>query len=720
MKRYFSRLLSHQHPLLRRGLGRLSGLWRPLLRWLLCLLAFVLLLSVGAFFVLNSTAFQNRVLQQAAQMLSDRLLTRVTIDHVNIGFLTQDVRLYGLDVEDRQHRKMLQMDTLSADLRLLRLLQGEVSIRSVRVKGLRALLLKPSGDSAANYQFVIDAFRKEPSADAAPLDSARSKRKLTLAVERGELEHVAVSYNDQHYRLQRLEYRLRQADHHTVAVEHLSRRWVSHTKKGDVDNLLDIGQLAAVYSPAEKQVTLSEARFATDNHQPRKNHGKPHRGAFDAGHLDLLAALQVDIAHADKDSVVAILRSCRAEDCGSGLLVSDLTMRAHVADGIARLRDFRVKMQNTQLRFDTASVQLPSKKTGRRLAFQTSPISGRVVLRDISRPFSPALANFTLPLRLRTTFNGTDEQLHFGGVSVVTDDKKLSIRAHGSITGLRDSRQLAVRFHVDRMTAQAGSKERIISQFPVKKFMMKQLHNLGTIHYRGDFAVLWKREQFEGLLQTACGDARFRFHLDEQNKYVVGNVRTDSFMLGRAMDMPDIGKVVCQASFRFDISKPRTARMRREKGGKLPIGQVDAEVTEARYKKLRVRNTVAHIRSNGAVATGDLAVRGKRMDVMCTFSFTNTSEMRKMKVKPGLKFHDLSDADKAAKAEKRVQRNAEKEARKAEKAARQAAKAEEKAARKAEKQAERAVRKAEKQAEKAARKAARRAEKEARKAADRE
>jgi len=181
---------------------------------------------------------------------------------------------------------------------------------------------------------------------------------------------------------------------------------------------------------------------------------------------------------------------------------------------------------------------------------------------------------------------------------------------------------------------------------------------------------------------------------------------------------------IVRATFKFDISKPRTAIMRRKVGGKLPMGEVYAEVNDAKYKLIHVRNTVVSIKSNGAVAEGDVNIRGKRLDVLCTFSFTNTNEMNKIKIKPKLKFHGLlggkkakreepevSDAElKAARiaqrAEERVARNAEREVLKAQRE-------EERAARKAEKEAAKAAR----QAERDARDAARRAEKEARKAA---
>ena len=172
------------------------------------------------------------------------------------------------------------------------------------------------------------------------------------------------------------------------------------------------------------------------------------------------------------------------------------------------------------------------------------------------------------------------------------------------------------------------------------------------------------------------------------------------------MDMPDIGKIACKANFKFDISKPRTALMRKQKGGKLPIGQVDAEVYEAAYKKVKVRNIVANIKSDGAVADGNLAMKGGRVDVLCSFSFTNTNEMKKTKIKPGIRFHKLSEEDKAVRDERKQQKADEKALRKQQKADEKALRKQQKADEKAAKKAAKAEAKAAKKAEKAARKAA--------------
>lgn len=691
---------------------------KRILKTVLAVVVLVIAVVVGGFFVLNSSAFQDRMLRRATRLLSDKLQTRVHIDSISVGLFRQDVRLYGLDVADRQQRQMLHLDTLSVTMDVVPLLHNKVHINQATVKGVNVLLLKEEGDSVPNYQFALDVFKRDGKRKTKEERDTIKNQKFVLGLYRMHLERVNVTYNDQHYSLGSLNYDRRKEDSHTATIRQLHRTWVSHTRRrGDIDNLLQISMLTVVFTPDKRYLTLEEAHFVTNNHLPRKNKGKPHRGFFDAGHLDVMASMHVTVTNAHKDSLAFSVSKCRARDVGSGLNVDSLRFHAAVDSGVMHLRDVHIALHHTKLHFDRATVQLPNKRKQQALAFQTSPITGKVLLKDIARPFAPVLSNFTLPLTLQTTFSGTNEALHFRNVRVATTDRKLQIRAFGDITNLKDSRQLKVQFHVADMMAQGGIKERIIRQFPVKRFMMEQLNRLGTIHYTGDFRVLWRREEFQGLLKTAAGPVNFNFALDGQNKYVSGFVTTDSFMLGKVMDLPDIGKLDCQARFRFDISKVRTAKMRRIKGGKLPIGEVDAEVREARYKKVKVRNIVATMQSDGALAEGKMTVKGKRVDVLCNFSFTNTSEMNKMKVKPGIRFHKLSDEDKAARDERRQQKKAEKAARREQKKAEKAARREQEAAEKAQRREQKAAEKAARREQKAAEKAARREQKEREKSA---
>ena len=173
-----------------------------------CVVAACLLLMVGTVLVLNTDTFQNKLLKRATSMLSDKLQTRVEIDSISIGLFSQKVNLYGLDIEDLQHRKMFQLDHLAVSVKLLPLLRNEVRITNASIDGIRAQLYKPKPDSAANYQFIIDAFKKDSteSRDKEISKEDKNKKKLTLNLHKLSLSKIDVIYNDQAYKLQSLLY----------------------------------------------------------------------------------------------------------------------------------------------------------------------------------------------------------------------------------------------------------------------------------------------------------------------------------------------------------------------------------------------------------------------------------------------------------------------------------------------------------------------------------
>ncbi|MCR5513569.1 MAG: AsmA family protein [Prevotella sp.] len=685
------------------------------------LAAIVLLLGIS-FAAFHTSAVQDRLVQKATELLSDYLQTTVHIEKASVSIIDQGVRLYGVEIDDRQQRKMFQMRELGVDLKLLPLLHKEVNISQAKIRGLEARLYKPASDSdsVANYQFVIDAFKskKQPQVDSVAVDTTQAKKPMVIDVKKLALEDIKVSYNDTtHAELSSLRYKKSKKNLQTVELRELTTAFVQHTKKGDVDVRIRLGLLDAVDDAGRRMLTIDDLCYHTDNHKLRKNANKPKRGAFDVGHFDVIAHMLVSLDSIGKDTLVATISDGKILDRNSGLNINDLQLKVNANKRTAHLGDVVIKLAHTTLNIASADIQLPSKKERRPLSYSAPQIRGRVLLKDIARPFAPVLSKFSIPLNLQTQMSGNDNEMRFRNVVVNTSDRKLNIAASGRISNLKNKYALRVHFDVQKMTTDGAYAEHVINQFPVKKFMMKQLHALGNITYHGHFDVLWKKEQFAGLLHTALGQLNFQFALDELNKYVFGTVRTDSFELGKAMDMPDLGKIACKADFKFDISKPRTAKMRALKGGKLPIGSVNAEVTEGKYKKVKVRNLFAELESDAAVATGNITVKGKRMDVLCGFSFTNTNEMKKTKIKPGIKFHKMSDEDKAARDERRA---AKKEAKQQAREERRAARAEQKAERKAlraEQKAEREAARAEKKALKAEEKALKAEEKAARKAA---
>jgi hypothetical protein len=603
----------------------------------------IILLLIVAGFLLNTPSVQQKILAYATNMLQEKLQTRVEIDSISVNFLTFDVNLMGLDVEDQQQRKMLQADRLSVNVDLWTLIRNKVKISDAEIEGIRARLYQPE-DSAANYQFVIDAFKSDkpkPEGEEKEKDKDKKKSKLSLDIDNLEVAKIDIIFNEDTFYLEKLTYGKGWLGGRSGEIHHLRGRWDQQKKKGLQTNQASIASLKLEEDGSAIKVKVDSLRFATDNHLPRKNADRPKRGFFDLGHLDALAHLELTINHIEKDSIQATLTKCVAVDSVMGFNIKDLRCQVGFSKGIAHLSDVTIQHENTVLQFDKGTLHLPSKKKGKKLTYETSVIKGRTLLKDISRPFAPVLSQFSIPLELKVQLSGTDSTMSFRDIHVNTPDQNLTIDASGGIEHLKEKEALAIRFHVDKMSTTGKYAQEVINQFAVKKFMMKQLNALGNITYTGDIAILYKREEFKGLLRTSVGQINFSLALDEQNKYVSGNVQTGSIQLGKVLEMKNIGAVACRADFMFDVSKPRTAAVRRQKGGKLPIGHVNALVKEASYKKLKVRDLSVNIKSDGAVASGSIDQEKKNVDLLCDFSFTSTDSIHKMKIKPKVKIHNL-------------------------------------------------------------------------------
>ena len=452
-------------------------------------------------------------------------------------------------------------------------------------------------------------------------------------------------------------------------------------------------------------VTIDGLQYTTDNHLPRKNANRPKRGFFDAGHLDMKANLELLVNHYGKDTVNISLTRCVAKDSVTGFNFSDIRLEAGINRREANLRNVAIKHLNTTISFDSARVLLPSKKQGRKLEYQTSMITGRTILKDIARPFAPVLGRFNIPLNFKVVMSGTDSTMHFGQVHVNTDDQRLKIDAKGDIEHLQEKEKLFIRFYVNKMNTNAVTAKRIIDQFLVKKFMMRQLNNLGAISFKGSFDVLYKMEKFRGVLSTSKGYLGVNLTLNERTKYLTGSASTKGFNLGEVIEMKHITDVGFNANFTFDYSKPRTARVRRLRGGKLPIGSVVVKDARASFRKIKFSDISATIKSDGVVAEGHIDQTKKHTDIMCDFTFNNT-----MKIKPRLRLKNMfwqkkmTDEERTEAQLKKLQKKQEKAAAKEEKQKAKEEKKAAKAARKAEKKAAREQRKAKKDAAKEAKK----------------
>lgn len=592
--------------------------------------AVVLLLAT--IIISNSSYVQNKIIGLATDAIKKELNAEVQIGHVDINLLGQRASVSDVVLKDQQNRDMLSVKEIWGNLRLLPLLRGRVVLKEFSVSDVDVLVVQPE-EGPANYQFILDATKKDKK--------KKNSSVFQLDLRHALLKHLNVKYNDEQFQLEQAIYSFWRGKH-KLTVHHLQTDVTKHMKKDTIDWHFDTGMVTATMDDdGKKRVDIKGLRIISDNHKPRRNTNRPHRGAYDRGHLDIAADMGIDILHYGKDSLSARLANCCISDSVTGIDFKDVTTDIAVCGKRVHLSDLMIQQASTKITVPEGEIVLPDKKKGTSLQYRADSITARVMLKDISQPFAPVLRKFSIPLNLRVSLRGTNKGMTFRGIHVDTDDKKFVVNATGIMRNLDKGRDFALHFDVHDMVAKPGIKDKIINQFTVKKYMMYQVYALGVIKYHGSFDILWRKEQFRGVLNTEKGDIDFDFQLDGNTHYLTGNANTDMLKLGELFELKRIGNIDCSATFSIDYSKKRTAEIRKEKGGKLPIGKVTADIRKVEYRKLPLKNILANIDSDGAVADGNITLKGSLTDLMVEFSFTNTTEMHKMKVKPKLKFRNM-------------------------------------------------------------------------------
>lgn len=638
--------------------------------------------------VLMQSYAQRWLLDKGVEMLSEKLGTEVSIDSVGVSLVGRKVTVYGVRVEDRSGKTMLAIDTLAAKVELLPMLRSRFVVNSLRLNGVTAVLYKERQDSAANYQFLLETFKSRADSTA---DSGRDSRRNKPDVElhtaelrgmrlrwdvfsepvkgRDTLDGSHLCIEDLHVKVDSV---VRKQGNLTVTLSELGGREV---KSGIVltaagaryrtlqqrDVTLELMRLRCAQgakhigfsrlSAYQQRGHLSLAlplslhidslTYRYDNGKPHKRTGKPHRGYFDAGHINAVMNVEADMDYITPDSIRGRLTHLSAYDRVSGLYIKNLTAVVTRVHDTLTAHKLCLNLQRTAIKSERMETYLLRDNKGRvtDLAVKPFPLTANVILSDISRPFAPVLSDFTTPLNLTVQTGGTLNRLLFSDIRVSTPDKRLRLTANGDMCDVLKKRDLRLHFQDIKLDARKGIKETIICHFSkkVRMKMLRQMRKIGDIRYHGSMGIYFKREDFTGTLFTKYGNADFAFTINGRTKYMTGSISTDSLDLGSVMNVKGLSNIKAAATYSFNVASKRNRPVKNN--GRLPIGWMKAHVDSARFKGVNFSNVSAMIHSDGATAMGELYLPKKLFDISLLFWYTPTDSVQELKLKPRLLKH---------------------------------------------------------------------------------
>lgn len=647
---------------------------RRFFKIVLITLAVIGLLAVTITALLFVPSFQQLLKREAVESLSEKLDTEVSVDSVSFSIVTGDISLLGLEVKDQKDEPMLHADVLKGKMYFWKLFQDNIDIDDIELDGAKANFYRESPDSLPNFQFLLDAFKK----DSTSTDTT-SRKKMTFDIKNVELTNMEIHWADRSDPTSPLDFKLAKAEYNqadslirTKKIEMQYHNYSISLEKGEYDitkqdvlieNLRavkggDVASIATLTCKNLKDIEVEDFRYFTNNDLPRKNAGKPMRGAFDSGHMKIVGHAHLTLLNKDTDNIQLHVDRLWADERESGLRIDTMSCLITSDTKTARITDLYLKDQNTIIRIPSIDVKglKNDKKTQKsNFSFSTSPIHVKTKLSDISKPFSPALADFSTMLELTTSMTGCKDSINFHDIKVNTLDNRLKIEAKGCIDSLSSVKQLKLHFDVKSMTARNNITEQIVSHFRIKPTMMGIVRQMGNLQFTGMVDIPYMSQQIQGRLVSGVGPVRFNILLENKTRYIQGMVVSDSINLGKLVDNPNLGNLALETEFKFDIAGRNSAQRLGRKVTSLPAGFARGVAKEAKYRFLTLRNTYFDIKSDGTTATGSVRLARALVDVLCDFSFTNTDFKNSLKAKPSLRFHKWKqDTEKEKAAQKPI------------------------------------------------------------------
>ncbi|MBR4522539.1 MAG: hypothetical protein IKO58_05255 [Prevotella sp.] len=651
-------------------------------------LALTIVLIVGGLYITLSTDWgQQKLYEYTFDALQKTLDTRLVVKEVEADIIRGRIMLHGVEIDDRDGVTMLQVDSVGTQLGLGGIFNREIYVNKLFLKGARMVLYKKTPTSEPNYQFVLDAFKKkslqkkktskkpkkEPFFHIAgnmttlyigrtclkwDILSAPRKGKDTIDVNHLDIQDFGVKITGKMadkdvtnlalkdlaviekksgmiFSLNRVEFRTLRQKSLDLIISGLKFKY--QDKQLSMKTLHVEQRKASLDFTKPLSLKIDSITFKNDNHKPRKNTGKPNRGWFDQGHLDMVASMQATVNYISKDSLYAQINHLELLDKPSDLDIRHFSSFINRSGKRITATNIFIAMMHTRVRINKVDIDIP------RVQVHDFPLEADVYLQDLAKPFATPLSNFTTPLKLRLVCGGDIDRYLFKNIHITTLDNRLVITGEGDLCDVTKKRDLTLHFWDLKMSAVKGVKEQIVNHFAkkVNLKMTKQLKALGDISYTGKVGIAFRREDIAGTLFTKYGNLNFDFTLDGNTRHMTGTMSTDSMDLGSIMNIKKLSIARTRATYDFDITSKRKAEaLGIKRKGRLPIGSLKANVGFGSYGSFKVKNLAADMVSDGREAKGHIDLPGNLIDIDVDFSYIQTDYEQGLRIHPKMKFTD--------------------------------------------------------------------------------
>lgn len=159
---------------------------------MLWIIGSIIVLVLLVFVLIEVPAVQNFARKKVVSFLEGKIKTKVEIDRLSLD-LPKLLVLEGVYFEDQKRDTLLAADTLKVDISLLKILDSEIEINEIDLRGIRANIQRTLPDSAFNFDYIISAFVGEQKKEPVPQDTSAG---MKFSVGKINLDRINITFKD--------------------------------------------------------------------------------------------------------------------------------------------------------------------------------------------------------------------------------------------------------------------------------------------------------------------------------------------------------------------------------------------------------------------------------------------------------------------------------------------------------------------------------------------
>ena len=514
------------------------------------LLSLVLLL-VLLWILVNTTAFQNWVVNRVTTKLSKDLHAKVSIRHVEFG-LFDKMLLEGTLVLDQKNDTLLYASAAKVNITDWFFLKENITLKYIALDD--AIIHLNRKDSTWNYQFMADYFsnpkkKTDTSKNVIRLDLKTVDLSRVTIWKRDEWagQNVVMSFDKLHFTTDVFDTKNKVITINEVDLDHpLYAEYNFSGKRPEPVKAIakTISKSGLQWNVDNWSVTVSNLKIKDGGLViERDDLPAPTENLFNGGHI-IASAVNASLKNVkfNKDTITADIHIAAKDR--SGFEIKKLSAAYKFTPGEMEFRDLDLVTNRSHIknyyvmRYDDFNEDFAH--FGEAVRLEANFAGTEISSSDLAY-FAPAVKTWQRTFLLNGNVTGTID--NFSGKNIRLSAGSSFFDGDVSIRGLTNMNQPFLTLRSNDLNTNYADLTSIIPS--LKKVTSPNLMALGNIHFKGNFTGFPNDFVTHGTVTTSLGTVITDLHMLLRSSVPVysGKVQTENFSLGRFINDGQFGNI---------------------------------------------------------------------------------------------------------------------------------------------------------------------------------